>query len=193
MSRRPQTNQDDAYFRDLMQAAQAGDRNAYQCLLRELTPIIRRVVKSRIGDPVGADADDIVQDILMSIHNSRHTYDPDQPLLPWLMALCRRRIADNWRRSARISANETMVDSLEETFSSLAANSEHDLKDDRSNLHRAIADLPPSQRNAIRMLKIKEMSLKEASSASGMSVIALKVAVHRGIKTLKSVMGRETK
>ena len=49
----------------------------------------------------------------------------------------------------------------------------------------AIDKLPPDQRDAIRMLKLKEMSLKEASRASGRSVTALKVATHRAIKNLR--------
>ena len=52
-----------------------------------------------------------------------------------------------------------------------------------------MARLPEGQRQAIEMLKLKEMSLKEASAASGQSVGALKVAVHRGIKALRALMG----
>jgi RNA polymerase sigma-70 factor (ECF subfamily) len=55
----------------------------------------------------------------------------------------------------------------------------------------AIANLPRGQRDAIEMLKLREMSLKEAASASGMSVAALKVAVHRGMKTLRKTMSAE--
>jgi RNA polymerase sigma-70 factor (ECF subfamily) len=38
------------------------------------------------------------------------------------------------------------------------------------------------------MVKLREMSLKEASAASGMSVAALKVAVHRGIGALRKAL-----
>jgi RNA polymerase sigma-70 factor (ECF subfamily) len=41
------------------------------------------------------------------------------------------------------------------------------------------------------MLKLEEMSLKEAAAASGMSVAALKVATHRGLKSLRKVFGRQ--
>jgi RNA polymerase sigma-70 factor (ECF subfamily) len=52
-------------------------------------------------------------------------------------------------------------------------------------LRRAIANVPAGQRQAVEMLKLKEMSLKEASAASGMTVAALKVASHRGLKALR--------
>jgi RNA polymerase sigma-70 factor (ECF subfamily) len=48
--------------------------------------------------------------------------------------------------------------------------------------------LPAGQREAIRLLKIEEKSLKEASAESGMSVASLKVSVHRAIKALKTIM-----
>ena len=59
----------------------------------------------------------------------------------------------------------------------------------RTHARQHLARLPEGQRQAIEMLKLKEMSLKEASAASGQSVGALKVAVHRGIKALRALMG----
>ena len=53
-------------------------------------------------------------------------------------------------------------------------------------LRRAVEGLPAGQRRAITMLKLEEMSLKEASAKSGMSVTSLKVATHRGIKALRN-------
>jgi RNA polymerase sigma-70 factor, ECF subfamily len=52
-----------------------------------------------------------------------------------------------------------------------------------------MADLPPGQRQAIELLKLRELSLKEASAVSGASVGALKVAVHRGIAALRKALG----
>jgi RNA polymerase sigma-70 factor (ECF subfamily) len=37
------------------------------------------------------------------------------------------------------------------------------------------------------MLKLEEMSLKEAAAASGVSIAALKVATHRGLKNLRKI------
>ena len=48
--------------------------------------------------------------------------------------------------------------------------------------------LPPGQRQAVELLKLQEMSLKEASSVSGLSVAALKVATHRAVKTLRGLL-----
>jgi RNA polymerase sigma factor (sigma-70 family) len=62
---------------------------------------------------------------------------------------------------------------------------------DPEALRRAIRELPPGQRQAIEMLKLNDMSLKEAAAASGMSVSALKVSVHRAMASLRKTLTRE--
>lgn len=52
-----------------------------------------------------------------------------------------------------------------------------------------MADLPTGQRQAIELVKLREMSLKEAAAVSGKSVGALKLAVHRGIGALRKALG----
>jgi RNA polymerase sigma-70 factor (ECF subfamily) len=55
-------------------------------------------------------------------------------------------------------------------------------------LRSAIAALPVGQRQAIEMLRLEELSLKEASAMSGQSETALKVAVHRAVKRLRALL-----
>jgi DNA-directed RNA polymerase specialized sigma24 family protein len=42
---------------------------------------------------------------------------------------------------------------------------------------------------AIELMKLREMSLKEAAAATGTSIGALKVSVHRGISALRKALG----
>jgi RNA polymerase sigma-70 factor (ECF subfamily) len=58
-------------------------------------------------------------------------------------------------------------------------------------LSEAITALSPPQREAIELLKLCEMSLAEAFAVSGRSLTALKVNVHRAIKTLRDRLRRE--
>ncbi len=173
----------------LMRAAQEGDGAAYHRLLREIAPAIRRIVINRM--PSAADAEDVVQDVLISLHSVRHTYDPDRPFLPWLMAISRHRVLDRLRRIGRRAAHEVVVEELPETFSEDVANMPEKDHASEASLRRAIEDLPPGQRQAIELLKLEEMSLREASAVSGMSVSALKVATHRAIKALRVALRKE--
>ena len=177
------TDGTDARLRGLMRSAQAGDRVAYAQLLREAIPLIRRIVASRCGK--GLELDDVVQDVLTALHAVRHTYDANRPFTPWLAAIARHRLIDAYRKKARVAQNETAVPELPETFSQAQANEDMSAKGDPELLRRAIAELPAGQRQAVELLKLRELSLKEAEKVSGMSVAALKVAVHRGLKTLR--------
>jgi RNA polymerase sigma-70 factor (ECF subfamily) len=175
-----------------MAAAQDGDASAYRRLLHEITPLLRRVAAHRLYGAPAADIEDVVQDVLLSVHAVRHTYDPARPFVPWLMAIERYRLADWQRRRARRNANEVAVDSLAETFAAQAANREQQEAFDGREIHAAVADLPPAQRTAITLLKLKELSLKEASARTGMTETALKVATHRGMKTLRRLFGKDS-
>ncbi|WP_221221459.1 sigma-70 family RNA polymerase sigma factor [Cupriavidus alkaliphilus] len=171
-----------------MARAQAGDRAAYRRLLEGITPYIRALAMRQVRNH--GDIEDIVQDVLLTIHAVRHTYDPARPFGPWLVAIARRRIIDSLRRRARTSARETPLDAEAETLPDLGANLQEMALDARA-LHDAVDGLPAGQREALRMLKLEEMSLKEAAAASGMSVGALKVATHRALKTLRKLFESE--
>lgn len=180
---------EDTDLRDLMRAAQAGDGRAYGRLLTEATPIIRRAVAKRWRGP---DVEDIVQEVLLSVHGVRHTYDADRPFLPWLLAIVQYRVADAARRHARRAARETSECGFEHGLPEVAAPVADEGPGDPELLARALADLPEGQQRAIRLLKLEERSLKEAAASTGMSVGALKVAVHRGIKALRlKLTGKE--
>jgi RNA polymerase sigma factor (sigma-70 family) len=173
---------------DLMRAAQDGDSRAYERLLTELVPLLCSVVRRQASWLQPADMEDVVQDILLSLHSVRETYDPARPFLPWLLAIARNRAIDGVRRQSRRAAHETLVEEYPETFSAAPANRNNDSYGDPEALRHAIGHLPPGQRRAIEMLKLRELSLKEAAAESGMSIAALKVAVHRGLGNLRRTL-----
>lgn len=165
-----------------MARAQRGDREAYRRLLEDITPYLRALAAHRVRNR--SDIEDTVQDVLLTIHAVRHTYDPARPFGPWLVAIANRRIVDGLRRRGRIGSHETATDDDLETFSAPAANLQEEAVDAHA-VRDAVERLPAGQRDAVRMLKLEGMTLKEAAAASGMSVAALKVATHRALKTLR--------
>ena len=180
---------DESGWSRLMAAAQDGDRAAYNRLLREILPFLRAVVAAHHRRPDRLE--DVVQDVLLTLHRVRHTYDPARPVRPWLAAIARRRSIDALRRRGRTDAMEVADDLAYETFADPAANREIEAAQNTAGLSGAIAGLPPGQREAVELLKIKEMSLAEASLVSGKSTTALKVNVHRAIKALRAQLTGE--
>lgn len=173
----------------LMARAQQGDRPAYRQLLQETTPYIRSLAR-RQGVPP-RDVEDVVQDALLTLHSIRHTYDPNRPFGPWIVAIACRRIVDHKRRLRRMPENRVDFDFPYETIPAPETNSKEVLLDG-DKLKQAIGRLPPGQRQAITMLKLREMSLKEAAVESGMSVAALKVAAHRALKALRKIFSERS-
>ena len=169
----------------LMARAQGGDGEAYRRLLTDVAPFLHSLARRHHRDP--GDVEDTVQDVLLTVHAIRHTYDPQRPFGPWLVAIAKRRIVDRLRNQGRTKGREVALDLEDVTFSASEANfGEADWN--KRVLGDAIDRLPPGQREAVRLLKLKEMSLQQAAAASGMSVAALKVAMHRALKNLRKML-----
>lgn len=171
-------------WRSLMAAAQGGNRSAYERLLREILPFLRVLAarQHRATDRV----EDVVQDVLLTVHRVRHTYDPARPFTHWLAAIARRRSIDLLRRRGRTERMELSDATAYETFVDPRAKEVMQVRDRAAELGPAIASLPQGQREAVELLKLRELSLAEASRASGKSVASLKVNVHRAIRALRA-------
>ena len=90
-------------LRALMLASLEGDAAAHVALLRALAPRLRAYFSSRLqrSGGVPADAEDLVQETLMTIHTRRNTYNPEPLLTPWVYAIARHRFVDHLRRNKR--------------------------------------------------------------------------------------------
>src|SRR5260370_21987036 len=169
----------------LMGRAQGGDAEAYRRLLVAIAPYLQSLARRHHRNP--GDVEDTVQDVLLTVHAIRHTYDPHRPFGPWLVAIAKRRIIDRLRGQGRTRAREVALDLEHETFCAPETNlGEADWN--KRVLSDSIERLPPGQRAAVRLLKLQEMSLRQAAAVSGMSVAALKVAMHRALKHLRKIL-----
>ena len=172
---------------ELMARAQGGDRDAYRTLLTRLVPLLTRAAARSLRNR--ADVEETVQEILLTVHAVRHTYDPARPFLPWLLTIARRRVIDRLRHNGRSTAREVLTGLDVETFAAPAANPQERDWSPRA-LEAAIARLPETQKQAVTMLKLREMTLADAASESGLSVAALKTATHRALKRLRAILER---
>jgi RNA polymerase sigma factor (sigma-70 family) len=179
---------DDERLGALMRAAQAGDAAAYLTLLQEIAPRVRQTILRRRGPTAAAGVEDLVQDVLLSVHVARASYDPARPFLPWLLAIVRNRLADGARRYARQAAHEVQVENLDLACGVRGMNAPSEPLDGGQALRAAVEALPRRQRQAVELLKLRELSLREAAAATGMSVAALKVATHRAMAALRRVL-----
>src|SRR3954471_23667450 len=133
-----------------MARGQQGDQKSYRRLLQSITPYLRALAH-RFGLS-GADLEDAVQDVLLTVHSIRHTYDPTRPFGPWLTAVARHRLLDRLRRRTRQSGRETELTEFHETFAVVETN-QQEMASETGRLQAAIAALPEGQRRAVEMLK----------------------------------------
>lgn len=184
-------NADDMRRAALMAAAQAGDRIAYETLLRDCVPLIRSVAR-RQG--VRSDfVDDVVQDVLLTIHRARQTYDPSRSFNAWLRVIAERRAIDLLRQTGRHGAREVHAPLAFENYADTSADpaSGVDRVDEAGTIGQALASLPARQREAVQYLVIEEQSLAEAAALTKRSKVSLKVNLHRALKALRGTRQRE--
>jgi len=161
----------------LMARAQAGDREAYNRLLKAMVPAIRAFARRKISDE--ALLDDVIQETLLAIHRVRHTYDPQRPILPWVAAIASARAIDALRQRGR---NQEVSD--EEAVNRQAAVlTETDA--DSDDLTGYLDRLPVRQREIVESVHLREQSLAQAAAESNLSLSAVKSLLHRAMLNLR--------
>ena len=174
----------------LMAAAQQGDRVSYQVLLRDCVPHVRRIAQRSGVRP--ENVDDVVQEVLLTIHRARQTYDPSRSFAAWLTAIAQRRSIDSLRQRGRQDRREVADELRYESFpdAGLTPEASWEGAGRAVQLQDAIASLPPGQREAVESLALRQLSLSEAAEATGKTKGALKVNLHRALKALRDRFDR---
>jgi RNA polymerase sigma-70 factor, ECF subfamily len=169
----------------LMASAQTGDAVAYEELLRLLAREARGFVGRRVG---WADwAEDVVQEVLLTVHRARATYDPARPFAPWFYAIASSRLVDALRARRRLTLREVAdADALDRQEAPMPSAAAADLRD---TLAHAVAGLPRVQREVVSLLKYEDLSVREVARRLGMSEAAVKTTAHRGYKVLRRTVG----
>lgn len=174
-------------LRALLLCGLAGDTSSYHVFLRELGGHLRAYLRGRLSR-VPDEVEDLVQEVLLAIHNQRHTYDAAQPLTAWAYAIARYKRIDFLRRHA---IREALNDPLDDEMA-FFARSETEASDARRDISKLLQRLPERQRLPIVHMKLEGLSVVEAARLSGMSEAAVKVGVHRGLKALAAMIRGDT-
>ena len=166
-------------LRSLLIRGLAGDAAAYHLFLGDLAAHLRFYLRRRLAR-LPEEIEDLVQELLLAIHNHRHTYDPEQPVTAWVQAIARYKLIDLLRRRSR---TDLLNDPLDEEGELFAA-ADGEAAEARYDLAKLLQELPDRQRLPILYVKIEGGSVAETAKRTGMSESAVKVGIHRGLKTL---------
>lgn len=170
-----------------MRAANAGDEAAYRQVLAAFVPILREFARRtllRYGRGP-EDVEDVVQETLLAIHLKRQTWDGKRPILPWVKAIARNKLIDGLRRQG--FRQSVPIDDVIDLLP--AAETEAELSG--AELERLLGRLQGRQAEVVRAISLEGISIREVGLRLGISEGAVRVALHRGLKSLASAYGEQ--
>jgi RNA polymerase sigma-70 factor (ECF subfamily) len=175
-------------LKKLFLLAKAGNDSAYRELLEGIAVLLRAYLTKTMNPRLRSreQVEDLVQEVLISIHRKRDLYQIDRPLLPWIYAIARYRLIDSLRSSAR------RIECVEwiEKFDALAS-VEMPVIDDDPELSELLDGLNVRQKQILMLAKVDELSVQEIADQLGMSLSAVKVTIHRALKMLRKKSGND--
>lgn len=162
----------------LLCAGLAGDNTAYSKFLQKITPILRRMLGRRLAN---SEIEDVVQEVLISVHKARHTYDGERPFMPWLVSIARFRIADHLRKHYAQMQHQTMdIADLEESLADVTEEGSSN-----ESIDELLHDVPDKQRQILELMHVDGYTAREVGIKMQMNESAVKVAAHRAIKKIR--------
>lgn len=176
----------------LMDAYCKGDRRAFDELFARLAPkvnvLLLRLSRNR------ELAEELTQVTFLKVHRARDTYVPGSKVFSWVMAIARNVYIDAYRKNRVQRRHETLTDEgvLPEParHSSADAGAFDALRDEEQKLIQDTIDaLPATQREALLLLKVEGLSLKQVAEITGASVAAVKVRAFRAYEALRNALG----
>ena len=170
---------DESILAKLAAMAQCGDRQAYATMLTACRDWLLRYFRRKV---LPDQVEDLVQVTLLSVHRKLASYDPTRPFYPWLAAIGRYRFVDHLRMAYRQAGQSSITDE------DLAVSSDEEAIASRVSLDRLFDALPEPQKKAIELVKVKGLSVREASNQTGQSESLVKVNIHRGLKRLSGLI-----
>lgn len=170
-------------FGDILEAARGGDDGAFAALWRDTNPALLRYL--RVLD--AAVADDLAAETWLHIVRGLHSFRGDETAWRgWVFTIAKRRNVDEVRRRIRqpVTPVELPEDGVvDEDSADLALRN----LDTRAALD-LIATLPPLQAEVIVLRVVAGLPVDMAAEIVGRSAGAVRVAAHRGLRTLARIM-----
>jgi RNA polymerase sigma-70 factor (ECF subfamily) len=170
---------------EAMRAYQSGDASAFDRLYAGLGPILRRYLQSVARDVTRVD--DLVQETFLQLHRARRTYNPERPVIPWVLAIARHVFLMDCRTRKR--KRDTASVELDDTIDAGALGLERSPDEAviaRDRLRRGLATLTPGTRRVVLLHHVQGWSLREIAARLGINSAAAKLRASRGVNALRT-------
>ena len=144
---------------------------------------LRRFILRRVPDP--SDADDILQDVMIRMHNGIGGVRDGERIESWAYQITRNAIIDRHR----VAAKRPEMTDLEEALDvPEALDSEAAHKEAAECMRPMIELLPEHYRDAVMMSEIEGVTQREVADRLGISLSGAKSRVQRGREKLRQML-----
>ncbi len=172
-------------YAELMRLALAGDGKSYSILLKNSAILLRPYLAKRVYR--AGDVEDVLQEILISLHKARHTYDGNRLYEPWLYAIANYRLQDYLRKHY---ADPLRAAGEIEEIENISAGDVTEICFSYESISEEVENLSGNQPKILKMIHGEGYTAKEVAQKIGMSESAVKVAAHRAYKILRKKLNK---
>jgi RNA polymerase sigma-70 factor (ECF subfamily) len=150
-----------------------GDENSLAMFIARHKQRIYSFIYSKVYD--SDVAEDVFQDTFIKVIRTlkRGKYNEEGKFLPWVMRIAHNLVIDHFRRNNRMPKFDNDGEfSIFSVLSDSSLNAEKQMCKDQveSDVRRLILELPDDQREVLHMRVYQEMSFKEISERTGVSI-----------------------
>ncbi len=130
------------------------------------------------------DAEDVLQEVAVSVAKNYGTYDPQRPFVAWALGIARNHMLMYFRKNQRdkLVFNEHLLGIIGRHLESIV-DEPADLR--REALHKCLHQLDPPRRRLVEMRYASGLSVMEIADSLDKSVAAIKGSLHRVRKILE--------
>jgi RNA polymerase sigma-70 factor, ECF subfamily len=166
------------------------DSEAIKNLTLEWTkaqPGVSRFIRSFVRNQ--ADAEDLIQEVALTIVDRYASYDPSRPFSPWAFGIARNLVKAHFRKQLKQlpgSEDETAVDRVADAFETL----QPQLEDMKEALAGCMQKLPPADRTILALHYDEELKPHTIAERLGQSANYVAVQLYRMRKNLRRCVER---
>jgi RNA polymerase sigma-70 factor (ECF subfamily) len=167
----------------LARGAALGDQQAFAAIVERFKGPVYGLCRRYVPGP---DAEDLAQDTFVRAFVHRERFDPERPLLPWLLTIARHRCIDHLRRRDQRQRPEPDMSAVADRSVGVeqAVASRQQLR----LLARALEGLAEGPREAIVLYHLDGLSYRELAEVLDVPIGTVMTWLHRGRKRLREAI-----
>jgi RNA polymerase sigma-70 factor (ECF subfamily) len=169
---------------ETVQAAQAGDEQAFRLVYRTVQPVLLRYLTALVG----ADAEDVASETWLQIARDLGSFDGGPGFRAWAATIARNRAMDHLRHRRRRPTLSVPLDALAELPAPDDTAERAGEGIATESALALIATLPKTEAEAVLLRSVIGLDTESAARMLGKRPGAVRVAAHRGLRRLARML-----